>query len=187
MRRVALVGGVLTGCLYNPPIEVDHASVAMARGTSRDVMVSIDGEPSLTYVEWAIDDPSIASVTPALDGVHLRIGGDREGDTVVHVASHGQTIDIPTQVGPPAIVQIWIAPSSISAPVGGSVHLQASALDTVLHISDISHDARWTIGDPDIAALDTTGMMLRAVGQGETTLHVDYGVSSALAPISIFR
>jgi hypothetical protein len=186
MHRFALLA-VMTGCLYNPSVEVDHDAVAMPRGTSRDVMVSVDGEPTLEYVVWAIDDPSIATVTPALDGVHLRIGGAREGDTVVHVGSHGQTIDMPTHVGPPATVQIWIDPSSVRAPVGGSVHLTAAALDTVLHVSEISQDARWTIEDPGVAILDTAGMMLRAIGEGETTLRVDYGASSALAPIAIFR
>src|SRR5262245_51831025 len=185
MRRAALL--VLGGCFTNPVVAVDQDSLAMPRGTSRDVAVTVDGRPELDYVVWTIDDPTIASVTPSFDRVHLRIGGKREGDTVVHVDTHGELFDIPTHVDPPAIVKIWIEPTQVVTNVGASVRVSAQGLDTVLAIQDITFASRWAVRDPALASLDRAGMMLQAMGEGETTLHVEFGDQVTVAPITIYK
>src|SRR5690242_8309052 len=112
MRRLGWLLLVLAGCLDNPAVDVDTHALEMPQGTASDVTVSIDGEPvdSLFSVVWTIDDPSIVSVTPEYDNRRLRISAANPGATIVHVNSHGQTFDIPTRVGPPAIQYIWIEP-----------------------------------------------------------------------------
>src|SRR6476469_5721041 len=106
MRRIALLS-VLGRCLWNPSVEVDRDSVNVARGPSVEVIVSIDGAPvdDLAEVLWSVDDPSL--VTATAHGDRLRIGGDLEGSTVVHISSHGLSLDIATHVGPPALLRLW--------------------------------------------------------------------------------
>jgi hypothetical protein len=183
--RVALL--LLTGCFTNPTVEVDQQELVLPRGTSRDVVVKVDGAVELDYVTWLIDDPRIASVTPEWDASRLRIGGSLEGETIVHLGTHGEIIDIPVHVAPPTIVQIWIEPSAVTTTVGELVHVKAGALDSVLSIRDITRDAHWEIRDPTIANLDMAGMMVEAVSEGSTALHIVYGDHTTLAPVTIFK
>jgi hypothetical protein len=192
MQRFALVSLALAslgGCLYNPTVEVDTESLDLARGTSSDVLVSIDGEEvtDLQELYWTVDDPAVATVVPSYDGRHLRVGGDLEGETIVHVSSHGQDIEIPTRVGPPAILRVWTEPATISTRVGNLVEVRAMALDTLAHVIDITFDSRWTLRDESIANFDPNGMMLRAMGEGSTTLHVTHGKDFGVVPVSIFK
>lgn len=187
MRRLALCSLVLGGCLWNPSIEVDKDSVEMPRGTSSDITVSIDGEPDLSHVVWLVDDPAVVTVAPSWDGKQLRIGGNLEGSTVVHVNSHGQTLGIVAHVGPPAIVELWIEPTNVMANVGAHVEVRAVALDTLFRVVDITRDSRWRVRNTDVASLDMAGMMLRAETEGETTLHVTKGDAWAVVPITILK
>jgi hypothetical protein len=196
MQRFALPSLALStaliasgGCLYNPTVEVDTDALELARGTSSDVLVSIDGEEvtGLEGLYWTVDDPSVATVTPSYDGRHLRIGGDLEGETVVHISSYGQDLPIPTRVGPPGIVSVWTEPATISTSVGNLVEVRAKALDTLAHVVDITFESRWAVRDESVASLEANGMMLHAMGEGTTTLHVTHGNDSRVGPVSIFK
>lgn len=187
MRRLTLCSLVLGGCLANPSVEVDKDSVAMPRGTSSDISVSIDGEPDLSHVVWVVDNPTVVTVVPSWDGNYLQIGGNLEGSTVVHVNSHGQTLDIAAHVGPPAIVKLWIEPTNVMANVGAHVEVKAVALDTLFRVVDITRDSLWSVRNTDVASLDMDGMMLRAETEGETTLHVTKGDARAVVPITILK
>jgi hypothetical protein len=189
MRRAILGVLSLGGCLYNPSVDVDKQAVTMPQGTHEDVVISLDGQPIDDFdgVFWLVDDPEMVTVAPAWDGKHLRIGGDLPGKTTVHVNSHGQTFDIAVDVGPPAIVKMWIEPDVVQTSVGGDIQVKAIAVDTTFHIVDISHDSRWTIRDPNVASLDMAGMMLHAQAQGQTTLHAVNGGVSTVVPISILK
>jgi hypothetical protein len=193
MQRFALVSlglaVALGGCLYNPTVEVDTSELDLARGTSSDVLVSIDGDEvtDLEGLYWTVDDPRVATVTPSYDGRHLRIGGDLEGETVVHISSYGQDLEIPTRVGPPAILTVWTEPARISAAVGSQVEVRAKAINTMAQVVDITFDSRWTIRDQSIANLDSSGMMLQAMEEGSTTLHVTHGKDFRVVPVSIFK
>lgn len=191
MRRAILGALALGGCLYNPTVDVDTEAVTMPQGTHQDVVISIDGHAIDDFdgVTWIVDNPELVTVAPAWDGTHLRIGGDLPGTTTVHVNSHGQTFDIAVDVGPPAIVKMWIEPEFVQASVGGDIQVKAIAVDTTFHIVDISHESatRWTIRDPDVATLDMTGMTLHAHAQGQTTLHAVNGGVSTVVPIAILK
>lgn len=187
MRRIALLSLVLGGCLWNPSVEVDQDAVDVARGTSADVIVSIDGAPveDLDEVVWSVDDPTLVTVTA--DRNRLRIGGNLEGATVVHVQSHGQTVDITTHIGPPALLKLWIEPSLVVAKVGESVEVKAVALDSLARLVDVSHESLWTVRNADMANLDMAGMKLRARTEGQTTLHVSNGTVGTVVPITILK
>ena len=186
MRSVALLS-VLGGCLWNPSVEVDRESVDVARGTSADVIVSIDGVPveDLSEVLWSVDDPALASATA--HGHRLRIGGDLEGSTVVHVSSHGQTLDIATHVGPPALLRLWIEPTPVVAQVGDSVEVKAVGLDSIGRVVDVSRESAWTVRDSNLASLDMAGMKLQAVTAGETELNASNGAVATMVPITILQ
>jgi hypothetical protein len=189
MQRFALVSLVLSGCLYNPTVEVDTSELDLARGTTSDVLVSIDGQDvtDLAGLYWTVDDPQVATVTPSYDGRHLRVGGDLEGETIVHISSYGQDLQIPTRVGPPGIVSVWTEPATISTSVGNRVEVRAKALDTLARVVDITFESRWAIRDESIANLESSGMMLHAMGEGTTTLHVTHGKDARVVPVSVFK
>jgi hypothetical protein len=189
MQRLALVAVVLAGCLHNPTIEVDTTSLELARGTSHDVLVSIDGTPvlGLEGIAWWVEDSRLATVVPAPDGRHLRVGGDVEGTTVVHVTTHGQDVAIPTRIGPPALLRIWTDPAEVHAALGSRVLIRAKGLDTIARVQDITFESRWWVRDPSVIQLDAQGMMLEATDVGQTSLHVTNGMASAVVPVTIFK
>lgn len=178
---------LLAGCLDNPSVDVDANALDMPQGTKQNVTVSIDGAPvdTLYGVAWVIDDPSIVSVVPEYDGKRLRIDAANIGETIVRVGSHGQTLDIPVRVGPPAITYIWIEPSTVTTSVGAQVHVKATGLDTMYRLQDVTVDSAWGIRDERIANLDMAGMMVRAMGEGHTTLHASFGDLFTITDVTV--
>jgi hypothetical protein len=189
MRRIAAVVLALAGCFDNPAVEVDVESLDLPQGAASDVTVSIDGiaVSDLSAVVWEVDDPHIVSVTPEYDGRRLRIGAANPGETIVRINSHGQTIAVPTRVGPPAIVYIWIEPSTVTTRVGTQVHVKATGLDTMYRLQDVTLDSYWAVRDERIANLDMTGMMLQAMDDGRTTLHANYGDHATITEILVLK
>jgi hypothetical protein len=189
MQRLALVAVVLAGCLDNPTVEVDTTSLELARGTSHDVLVSIDGSPvlGLDGIAWWVEDPRLATVVPAPDGRHLRIGGDVEGTTIVHVNTYGQDVAITTRIGPPTLLRIWTEPAEVHAALGSLVQLRAKGVDTIARVQDITFDSRWSVRDSSVIHLDAHGMMLQAIEVGQTSLHVTNGMTSTVVPVTIFK
>jgi hypothetical protein len=189
MRPIVLVTCVLAGCFDNPAVEVDRPSLDMPRGTSEAVLVLIDGAAvdDLFAVSWSVDDPAIATVTPEWDGKRLRIDAALEGETTLRVGSHGQIHYIPVRVGPPAIRYLWIEPSTVEASVGTEVQVKATGLDTMYQLQDLTHASDWTVRDQSVASLDMAGMMLRATGEGHTTLHANFAGLATITDITISK
>jgi hypothetical protein len=189
MRPTAVVTFVLAGCLDNPSVEVDARRLDLPQGMHREVTVSIDGAAvdSLSPVVWSVDDPSIASVAPAQNGKQLRVDAANQGETVIHVSSHGQTLDIPTRVGPPAIQYMWIEPSTVTTSVGARVHVKATGLDTMYRLQDLTPACRWAVRDETVANLDMAGMMLQARGEGHTTLHASFRDLTTSTEVTILK
>jgi hypothetical protein len=179
----------LAGCLSNPTVTVDQQSLAMPQGAATDVLVSIDGTPVTAVDEllWTIENDHLVSVTKSYDGYHLRVGGNFEGTTVVHVYAYGQDVAIPTRVDPPAILEVWTEPLRVHATVGTEIQLRAKALDTLARVRDVTLDSRWAIRDTNVADIDRSGMMLHAMAEGETTLHVLHDTVNAVVPVAVFK
>jgi hypothetical protein len=187
MRACVLL--LLGGCaLANPTVEIDQSSIDMPRGTSRDILVTVDGDPAPAYeLLWSSDDPDLVSVTKSYDGHRLHIGGDHEGDTVVHINSYGNDFAIPVHVGPPALVSVWTEPDVIMASVGEQLQVRAKAIDTIARVVDVTDTSNWTVRDESVVQLDMTGMMVYALETGETTINVAVEGTSALVPVSVFK
>lgn len=188
MQRFAFVAVVLAGCLSNPTVEVDQQSLDVPRGAATDLLVSLDGViADLDEVLWSVEDDRLVTVTRSHAGTRLRVGGNYEGETIVHIHSHGQDVAVPTRVGPPAIVRIWTEPSLVHASIGSEILVRAKSLDTLERVADITFTSRWDVRDDSIVSLDPSGMMLRAMTYGETTLHVGHGTSRAVVPVAVFK
>ena len=180
---------LLGGCaLANPSIDVDHSSVDMPRGTSRDILVTADGEPvPWNELVWSVEDAGVVTITKSYDGNHMRIGGDHEGDTVVHVSSYGQDRAIVAHVGPPALVTVWTEPEAVDVLVGTQISVRAMGLDTLARIVDVTDVGHWDVRDESIVQIDPNGMMVRALETGETTINVAVEGTSAVVPVAVFK
>lgn len=189
MTRFAFAALVLAGCLSNPTVTVDQQSLAIPQGAATDLLVSIDGTPvtELGEILWAVENDHLVSVTKSYDGYHLRVGGNFQGDTIVHVYAHGQDVEVPVRVGEPAILEVWTEPLNVHATVGSEISVRAKALDTLARVRDVTYDSRWAVRDQSIADIDESGMMLHAMGEGQTTLHVLHGTVNAVVPVAVFK
>lgn len=187
MRGIVLSAVVLGGCV-TPAVDVDHESVALPRGTSQEIAVTVDGYIApLRELYWTVDDDSIVTVTPSPDGHHLRIGGDVEGDTVVRVSTHGDEVAVAAHVLPPALVSLWTEPASIAAVLGEQVELRAKALDTLAQVVDVTFSSRWDVRDDRIVQLDTAGMLVHTMNVGHTTISVLINGNAAVVPVDVFK
>ena len=175
----------LGACMDQAPIEVDRPAIDLPRGAGTDVVVTQDDAPfPLDELVWLIDDPSIAQVSRTSDGARLRIEALAEGATTIHVGSHGQRLDIPTHVSPPAFVQLWIEPSVVTTTVGATVPIRATAIDTTNEIRDVSAMTGWQLVDPGVATLDN--MTVRGMHSGHTVLQAVLADTTSEIPITVF-
>jgi hypothetical protein len=155
--------------------------LVLPRGAGVDVNVKLDTQPvAASALQWLVDDASIVTVSVTSDGARLRVTGAHEGDTVVHVGVQGDVIDLPTHVASPAIVQLWIEPSVVSAPIGTTVEVRTTAIDTTSTIRDVSDSTTWELMDPGVAVVENNAVL--AASAGTTTLQaVVAGVKSTVA------
>ena len=169
MGRIAILVAMLAGCT-EPQLAVDKASIDLPRGAGTDVDLTLAGAPlALDELVWVVDDPTIVSVARTSDGSQLRVTAVGEGATTIHLGSHGQIIDVPTHVAPPAFVQLWVDPAAVSTTIGTGVPIHATAIDTTDTIRDVSDLAVWQVMDPAIATLD--GNMVHGATPGHTMVQ----------------
>ena len=82
---------------------------------------------------------------------------------------------------------IWAEPTNVAVSIGNEIHVKAMALDTLARVQDITFDSRWDVRDDNVADLDQAGMMLHAMGEGATTLHVSHDGNAAVVPVAVFK
>lgn len=187
MRVFVLSALALGGCV-TPAVDVDHESVALARGTSQEIAVTVDGYIApVRELYWTVDDDELVTVTPSEDGHHLLIGGNHEGDTVVHVSTHGDEVEIPTHVAPAALLSMWTEPSAIAVMLGDQIQVHAKALNTLAEVVDVTGVSRWDVRDTSIVQLDTAGMMVHAMEAGRTTISAVIDGNAAVVPVAVFK
>ncbi|MEO8846387.1 MAG: hypothetical protein ABI591_18745 [Kofleriaceae bacterium] len=171
------------GCLGDGGFSVDTRAIDVPRGAGVDVAVDVE----LAEVTW-LADAALVHIAPTSDGRALRVTGVAEGDTVVHFGAHGDVIDLPTHVAPPAIVQLWIAPVTVSLAIGGDLQIHATAVDTTATILDVRDRTTWQLVDPTIAAFDPTVGHDTVVGKsaGHTTLRAVLDGVESTAPVDVY-
>lgn len=185
MGRLVILLVTVAACLDQPRITVDKPVVELPRGAGTDVAVSVDGQPfPLDEVVWLVDDPTIASIQRTSDGTRLRIDSVAEGQTTIHIGSHGQVVDVTTHVTPPAFVQLWIEPANVATTIGTGVPIHATAIDTTSTIVDVSNLTSWQVMDPAIATLDRG--MVQGSTPGHTMLQAVLAGTQTSVPITVY-
>jgi hypothetical protein len=176
---------VVSACVAAPELAADQRELAVPRGTGVDVAVTLDDRPvAFDELVWLVDDPTIVRVGRTSDGTRLRVTGALEGDTTVHLGARGEVIDLPAHVAPPAIVQLWIEPVEVSAPVGASVAVRATALDTTSTLRDVSDATTWQLMDPGVATLRNNAVL--AANAGHTTLQAVLAGVQTTAAVTVY-
>jgi hypothetical protein len=184
MTRFAAIACLLTGCL-DAELAADQRSLELPRGAGIAVHLTVGDQPvAVADVTWLVDDPTIVSVERASDGSELRVVGGREGDTAVHFGAQGRAIDLPAHVAPPAIVELWIEPVALEVPLGATVDVRATAMDTTSALHDVSDATTWQLMDPGVARLDDTTVV--GATPGSTMLQAVLGDVHASAPVTVF-
>jgi hypothetical protein len=185
MGRLVILLVALAACFDQPRITADTTALDLPRGAGTDVTVMLEAQPlSIDELVWLVDDPTIVSVGRTSDGARLRVSALAEGITAVHVGSHGQVIDIPAHVAPPAVVQLWLEPAAVMTPLGNEVLVRATAIDTTNTIRDVSGLADWRVMNPDIATL--AGNLVHGASAGSTMLQVDLDGAESSAPVTVY-
>lgn len=183
--RHALICLALTACVDERVVELGVSSVAVPQGAGVNVAISADGYPvpNLETFDVEVDPPDIATAVLGADGTHVRVTGALPGDAVVRIRHRYTELELPTHVGPPAVLLLWIEPADITTPIGSLVPIRATGLDTMGNHGDVTATARWEIVDPAIARLDPRG--LRGMATGETTLHAMIDGAATSVTVSI--
>ena len=181
--KSVLFSVALVGCVDHG-FTADHSALEIPRGAGVDV--TVDAE--LAEVTWLVDDATLVRIAPTSDGTALRVTAVVEGDTVVHLGSHGMVIDLPTHVAPPAIVQLWIAPVSVRVPIGTAVVMRATAIDTTATILDVRDRTTWQLLDPNIARFDPDAGpdTIMGASAGHTTLRAVLDGVESSAVIDVY-
>ncbi|HET9986966.1 MAG TPA: hypothetical protein VFQ65_00560 [Kofleriaceae bacterium] len=184
MTRFAAIACLLAGCL-DSELAADQSSLELPRGAGIDLHLTLGDQPVvLDEVSWLVDDPSIVTVARTSDGAELRVAGAREGETAVHFGTRGRVIDLPAHVAPPAIVQLWIEPVSLEVPLGATVDVRATAMDTTSTLRDVSDATTWQLMDPGVARLDDTTVV--GATAGSTTLQAVLAGVHASAAVTVY-
>jgi len=184
MTRLAAIACLLTGCL-DAELAADQTSLEVPRGAGTSVHLTIGSQPvAPSDVTWLVDDPTIVTVARTSDGEGLRVTCLGEGATAMHFGAGGRVIDMPALVDPPAIVQLWIEPVSVTVPTGGTVDIRATAMDTTSTLRDVSDATTWHLMDPGVARLDD--MALVGATPGSTMLQASLGDVHASAAVTVY-
>jgi hypothetical protein len=184
MTRFAVIACLLAGCL-DAELAADQRSLELPRGAGTDVHLTIGDQAVVPAdVTWLVDDPTIVSVARTSDGADLRVVGLGEGDTAVHFGAGGRVIDLPAHVAPPAIVELWIEPVALEVPLGATVDVRATAMDTTSTLRDVSDATTWQLMDPGVARLDD--MTVVGATLGSTMLQAVLGDVHASAAVTVY-
>ena len=170
MRRIALCSLVSWWLSVEPERRGRPRSPStVARGTSADVIVSIDGAPVDDLARRAVvrRRPGARDRDPRPDGSRLRIGGNLEGATTVPVSSHGQTLvhrSARQAPGTRAAVDRAIATRREGRRQRGSPRPRAR--HPVPRTATSPTPSGWTVRNTNLASLDMAGMKLARRDEG---------------------
>ena len=177
---------LLGGCFEdNRTVLLDVDAVRVPMGVGAEIGVWVDGHElsRLDAFSWNVDRPELVSVAFTADHAHVRITGRAEGHTIVHLGSRTAVIDLPTTIDPAAVVGLAVSPLVVSAPVGTTVPVRATAAFTTGESRDVSATTVWVIDDPSIATVDQDGV--RGMAAGSTTLHAIVDGTAVAAAVTI--
>lgn len=101
---VALAAFALVACNKTPQtvevekVELDQKTLQVEVGTDATLVATVTPEGSAT-VAWTVEDPAIATVTPANDGKSAKVTGVAEGQTIVTATAGSKSARCIVKVG----------------------------------------------------------------------------------------
>ncbi len=149
-----------------------------ARGTyTDDAIVDLS-----SAVQWTSSSPEICDVTP--EG---KVRGLAEGTARITASLGTFTSDSAISVGPAAVTSLSIEPASFSLTVGEQRFLAVTAQFSDLSTLDVTNDAVYTSGSPDVAGVSTLDLrgIVTGVAPGESTISAAFGGQSAWASVDV--
>ena len=168
-------------------LEVDPKAVVIAKGTSTQLTATayytdLSSNIVTTLATWTSDDSSIASVGNAATGGFVT--GVEKGSTVIEVRFDGMSDTATVEVTDAELVNVEIAPKTVSVPSGLTTQFELVANYTDKSKITVTSTADWTATTPTIASVDNTGLAT-ANSKGVTQITGTFGGMSDTAEITV--
>lgn len=121
------------------------------------------------------------------DGTTIKTGAMTTGDKVIVTAANRITKKTYTvTVNPPATVTGLVYNDSVSTLISSSVQLKVSAQASDGQVTDVSNRASWTVVNPSIGTVNTTGLFT-PVSSGTTVVTATYAGFTAAFNVSVLQ
>ncbi|HET6818277.1 MAG TPA: Ig-like domain-containing protein [Mycobacteriales bacterium] len=128
------------------------------------------GQPITDPVTWSTDDPSVAGVDAG--GVLTGLG---VGQTTVTATADGFTASEGVDVTAPQLVELSVAATPQSVPLGDHSQMTASGTYSDATTSDLTSSVTWTSDNIAVAKVSAAGVVT-SVGQGTADITATYTV-----------
>jgi uncharacterized protein YjdB len=150
----------------------------VALGSTSTLHATVDGASGNPSIFWSSEDTTIATVSGS--GV---VTGKALGTAHIAASSGGKSGIATVVVMPPGVASVQVSPPSAVITVGGTVHLQAKALDA--SGNELSgRTITWTSSNNAVATVDNTGLVT-GVSTGADTIIATSEGKSAIAGIVV--
>ncbi|BDG09132.1 Ig-like domain-containing protein [Anaeromyxobacter paludicola] len=155
----------------------------IAKGTTgacAAVLLFTDGSKLdvTTSAGWSSSDPAVAAVAAGA------VTGKSVGAATIHVAAAGLEASAPVTVSEAILVAVSVEPELQTVPAGVDVAYTATGVFSDQSKQDLTAQATWTTGDPDVASISPAGL-LTAVAAGSTSVTASVGTVSGATSLTV--
>ena len=177
-------------------VEVSPAESTVAKGTATQLQAiatyTDDSTQNVTTMAtWTSNAPQFAAVGNGAGGKGLVTGVEqRAAPVTISAALEGLTGSASVTVGPPLVVRIEVAPTTLSLPNGTSGQLAATAVYTDNSTQDITDEAEWSSAAPAVVAVgdsdeDKGEVTALALTSTPITITATFGTFSDSADVTV--
>ncbi len=161
-------------------VSPDQPSIplGLTQAFSATGLFSDGSSANLAAVTWSSSDPAVATIDNS--GIATTVGTGAVTITALSGSVTGTTI---LTVLPAALVSISFIPPSPSLALGTSTQMAAVGLFTDGSTQTLS-SVTWTSSDPNIATIDSTGLVI-SVGLGSVTISANTATISSSKTVTI--
>ncbi|MNI03663.1 Bacterial Ig-like domain (group 2) [compost metagenome] len=146
------------------------------------VVTDENGEIKNTFLYGDSDLNSVGKGIATADGGFLLVGGLKRGTNY-----HSQLVKIAGNQGQPTdpkLTRIEFSPHQFQLSVGQSVNSVVHAVYSDLSVTDVTYSAVYKSLDPNIATVDSLGL-IKGIKPGSTSVTATYGGISTTASIEV--
>ncbi len=152
-----------------------RATAAYGDGVSLDVTQQAD---------WTVDKPAIATVTTRGNPGAGQVLGVAVGRALVKASYGGLAGSAVVTVSDAQLQALALVPNASTLPAGTSVRLRAFGTYSDHSVREVSTSATWSVGDPQLATVDATGLVT-GLAKGTTKVAAQVGGVTAAAVIEV--